>query len=170
MKILQVALHDIPALSALAARTFTDTFGHLYPPDDLQAFLRKNYAHDVLAAEIAGPDQFWRMAWLGDEAVAYLQACPVGLPHPDADPAREGELKRLYVDRPHHGRGIGKQLLALALDYLSERYGDAPQWIGVWSENLKAQALYRANGFEKAGEYGFVVGGVTDREFILRKG
>jgi ribosomal protein S18 acetylase RimI-like enzyme len=94
---------------------------------------------------------------------------PVGLPHPDADPAREGELKRLYVDTSHHGRGIGKQLLALGLGYLSERYGDAPQWIGVWSENIKAQALYRANGFEKAGEYGFVVGGVTDREFILRK-
>ena len=169
MKILPVEPRHIPALSALAAKTFTDTFGHLYPPGDLQTFLRASYAHDVLAAEVAGPDQFWRMAWLGDEAAAYLQACPVGLPHPDADPAREGELKRLYVDTSHHGRGIGKQLLALGLGYLSERYGDAPQWIGVWSENIKAQALYRANGFEKAGEYGFVVAGVTDREFILRK-
>jgi ribosomal protein S18 acetylase RimI-like enzyme len=170
MKILTVSPEHLPALSALAAKTFSDTFGHLYPAEDLQDFLRTAYAPEVLAVQVADPDHFWRMAWLGGEAVAYLQLCPVGLPHPDADPAKEGELKRLYVDVSQHGAGIGKQLLTLGLDYLSDRYGDAPQWIGVWSENFKAQAIYRARGFEKVGEYGFTVGTVTDREFILRKG
>ena len=28
---------DAELLSALAARTFTETFGHLYPPEDLAA-------------------------------------------------------------------------------------------------------------------------------------
>ena len=161
---------DIEALSALAKRTFTDTFGHLYPPEHLQAFLTASYDAHVLEVEIAAPDQFWRMAWDGDQAVAYLQACPVSLPHPEADGARQGEIKRLYVDTAQHGRGLGKQFLTLGLDYLTERYGDAPQWIGVWSGNLKAQAIYRARGFEKVGEYGFEVGETTDLEFILRKG
>jgi hypothetical protein len=34
---------DAPTLSALATRTFTETFGHLYPPQDLQAFLEEAY-------------------------------------------------------------------------------------------------------------------------------
>ena len=56
-----------------------------------------------------------------------------------------------------------------ALGWLGERYGEAPQWIGVWSENLRAQSLYRAYGFEKAGEYIFPVGETQDLEFIFRR-
>ena len=42
-------------------------------------------------------------------------------------------------------------------------------WIGVWSGNLRAQALYAAYGFEKAGEYQYAVGDWRDDEFILRR-
>jgi hypothetical protein len=35
---------DAQALSALATRTFTETFGHLYPPEDLSYFLEEAYA------------------------------------------------------------------------------------------------------------------------------
>ena len=39
-----------------------------------------------------------------------------------------------------------------------------PLWIGVWSGNDKAQRLYAAYGFEKAGEYDYPVGAWRDRE------
>jgi len=39
----------------------------------------------------------------------------------------------------------------------------------VWSENLRAQSLYRGYGFEKAGEYSFPVGETLDRELIFRR-
>ena len=39
----RATVDDAPTLSALAARTFTETFGHLYPPQDLQAFLQESY-------------------------------------------------------------------------------------------------------------------------------
>ena len=42
--------------------------------------------------------------------------------------------------------------------------------IGVWSGNLKAQKLYAAYGFEKAGDYQYPVGRWLDDEFILRRG
>ncbi len=170
MEILPVEPRHIPALSALAIRTFCDTFAFLYPPEDLKAFLAKSYAQDKLAAEVADPAQFWRMVW--DEsglAVAYLQCGPVTLPHAEADPATQGELKRLYVDQRAQGKGLGRQLMTVALDHLAERYGDAPQWIGVWADNHKAQALYDGYGFIRAGEYQFAVGNCRDDEFILRR-
>jgi RimJ/RimL family protein N-acetyltransferase len=45
-----------------------------------------------------------------------------------------------------------------------------PVWLGVWSGNDRAQAVYARRGFRKVGEYGFPVGDWTDHEYILRKG
>ena len=169
MDILPVAPDHIPALAALATDTFTATFGHLYPAEDLAAFLEASYTPAILLAETQDTRHFWRMAWDGGKALGYLQCGPVSLPHADADPARHGELKRLYIDPGAQGRGLGKTLLTVGLDHLSERYGNAPQWIGVWSENHRARALYGAHGFVQVGAYDFPVGRVRDHEFILRK-
>ncbi|MDI7773875.1 GNAT family N-acetyltransferase [Asticcacaulis sp. EMRT-3] len=170
MRIITVEPRHIPALAALGRDSFIETFGYLYPPDDLAFYLEQAYAEPVLAAAIADPAQDWRMGFDDDgRAAAYLQCGPVNLPHPEADPAREGELKRLYIHSDFQGRGLGRRLLGVALDLITQRYGRAAQWIGVWSENHKAQALYRSVGFEKVGDYQFSVGKTLDDEFILRR-
>ena len=169
MTLLPVTPDLVPALSTLAIDSFTETFGHLYPREDLEAFLRKSYAHDALLADIHDPAQYWRIV-LDDSGagVAYMQCGKVGLPHPDARPGFEGELKRLYV-HSSQGKGLGRTLLSAAIAHLTERFGDAPQWIGVWSENHKAQALYASFGFHRVGAYQFSVGNTLDDEFILRR-
>jgi len=170
MHLIAPTTEHLAALSELAAATFTETFGHLYPPEDLEAFLLKSYAVEKLAAEVGNPKQFWRLAVDGDgRALAYLQCGPVGLPHDEADPEAHGELKRLYVHSSAQGQGLGKQLMDVVLGWFADTYGNAPQWIGVWSENHKAQTLYKAYGFERVGEYKFAVGQTLDDEFILRR-
>ncbi|MEO7223200.1 MAG: N-acetyltransferase, partial [Devosia sp.] len=157
-----------PLLQQLMRATFTETFGHLYPPADLAAYLDTAYAVDQLRTELTDPWNFWQAALDGAGApVAYLQCVPAHLPHPEVRPEAHGEIERIYVLRSQQGKGLGQRLLGIALNYLGERYGDAPQWLGVWSENLRAQALYRAHGFEKIGEYEFPVGKTRDREFIF---
>lgn len=150
--------------------TFTETFGHLYPPADLAHYLDTAYAPAQLEAELADARNFWQLILDHDgTAIAYLECVPAHLPHPEVDPAADGEVQRIYVLGSHQGRGLGRRLMTLALDHLHERYGSAPQWIGVWSANHRAQALYAAYGFEKVGEYEFPVGETRDREFILRR-
>ena len=170
MRILPVQSDHLPALAILARDTFTETFGPLYCPTDLETFLVRSYAIPVLVAETSDPAQFWRMAWDDhDQAVGYLQCGPVSLPHPEADGACQGELKRIYVRASHQGHGLGKALLELGLDWMYQRYGPAPQWIGVYCDNLKAQAIYASYGFVRVGGYQFPVGGQLDDEFILRR-
>ena len=164
---------DVAALSRLKLETFRETFldgfGIPYPPADLAIFEAKSYGLDAVAAELADPDiTTWVAQDEGGGLVGYAKVGPCHLPHPEARP-EHGELYQLYLRGRAQGSGLGGQLLALALDHLAATR-PGPVWLGVWSGNLKAQAVYARHGFEKVGEYRFPVGSWFDDEFILRRG
>ena len=158
---------DAEALAAVGTATFTETFGHLYPPDDLARFLAEAHGLDRIRADLADPAQALWLAEAAGAVVGYALAGPCGLPHPEVRP-EDGELKRLYLLRRAQNCGLGGRLLDRALGWLLEA-GPRTVWIGVWSENFGAQRLYARRGFVKVGEYGFAVGQTVDREFILRR-
>ncbi|ATQ43720.1 GNAT family N-acetyltransferase [Caulobacter mirabilis] len=163
----RATLDDADALSRIGAETFTETFGHMYPPQDLAAFLPEAYGPERTRRDLADPA---KASWLVEAdgvVVGYATAGPCDLPHAEVTSAC-GELKRLYVLKAHQGGGTGSRLLAETLGWL-EKDGPRPLWIGVWSENYGAQRLYGRMGFEKVGEYDFVVGETRDHEFILRR-
>mgnify|MGYP006148075773 FL=1 len=158
---------DAAALSAIAAATFTEAFGHLYPAADLEAFLRESYAVDRQRVILETPGY---AVWLLEDdgvAVGHAAAGPCGLPHPAVEPG-DGELKRLYVLAKYQNGGWGARLFQAAMDWLQ---ADGPRtiWIGVWSQNPGAQRFYARHGFEKVGEHTFPVGRVVDLEFTLRR-
>lgn len=176
LRIRRATIDDAQTVSMLATRTFVESFGLLYPPDDLQAFLRDSYAVERQRTILAHPDY---AIWLlerttvdasgasRNEAVGHAAAGPCGLPHADVA-AGDGELKRLYVLKAFQNGGHGARLFEAALDWL-QRDGPRTLWIGVWSENPGAQRFYARHGFERVGEYLFEVGTVRDRELILRR-
>jgi len=158
---------DAETLSALGAQTFRETFAHLYPPEDLEAFLAEAYGLARTRADLADPAKASWLVEAGGRAIGYALAGPCGLPHTDVTPAC-GELKRIYFLKDHQGGGLGRALFAQVMDWLLQ---DGPRdvWIGVWSENHGAQRFYERQGFSKVGEYGFEVGRTVDLEFILRR-
>ena len=158
---------DADVLAELGTATFVETFGHLYSPEDLQAFLDESHSQAAYGAVLADPAYALWLAEREGVAVGYAQAGPNGLPHPEAAPA-DGELKRLYLLASHQGDGWGGRLFDTAIAWL-ERDGPRRLWIGVWSENFGAQRFYARRGFERVGEYLFPVGATRDREFILRR-
>ena len=46
---------DLPVLQALSADTFCETFGHLYDPEDLRAFLNETYSEAAFTALLDDP-------------------------------------------------------------------------------------------------------------------
>lgn len=158
---------DAEVLAALGARTFTETFAHLYSPDDLVAFLADAYGLERTRADLDDPAKASWLVETGGEAFGYALAGPCNLPHPDVTPAC-GELKRIYFLKDHQGGGLGRRLFAEVMDWLQSA-GPRNVWIGVWSENFGAQRFYERHGFVSVGEYGFHVGRTVDREFILRR-
>ena len=163
---------DATALGVLGRQTFIDTFvdgfGIPYPTDDLAAFLDASFRPAAIRTKLQEPGAAWWVAERDGELLAFANTGPNTLPHPDARPSH-AELRRLYVSKNAQGLGLGTRLLTLTLDWM-EAHSDGPLWIGVWSGNLKAQKLYAASGFEKAGEDQYPVGRWLDHEFILRRG
>ena len=163
---------DAAALGALGRRTFVDTFvtgfGIPYPEADLNAFLDASFDVEPTRKKLAEPGAAWWVAERDGELLAFANAGPNGLPHPEARPSHM-ELRRLYVSKTAQGLGLGTKLLTLSLDWM-QTHTQGSLWIGVWSGNDKAQRLYAAYGFEKVGEYDYPVGAWRDHEFILRRG
>lgn len=165
-------LDDAAALAALKLRTFRETFleegfAIPYPPADCALFEAKSYSLPTIEAELADADKRTWVADSGDRLLGYAQVGPCKLPHPEAGES-QGELYQLYVLREAQGMKLGKALLDAALDHLADAR-PGPVWLGVWSGNAKAQAVYAARGFEKVGDYRFKVGNWYDEEHILRK-
>jgi ribosomal protein S18 acetylase RimI-like enzyme len=159
---------DAEALVAIGRATFAETFGHLYPPQDLAAFLAEAHSLARAQADLADPAKAVWLVETGGATVGYALAGPCKLPHPEVTPAC-GELERIYFAASHQGGGGGTRLLAEALAWL-EKDGPRRLWIGVWSDNHGAQRLYARHGFAKVGTYEFQVGATRDHEFILRRG
>ena len=129
---------DLPALVALARKTFSDKFAHLYNPEDLAAFLEESHSADIYRGYLSDPENLIRVAEDADGTLkAYLMCSPLALPAKDPLPGAV-ELKRVYVDASLQGQGIGSGFIEEAL---------------AW---------------EKVREFIFPVGRHRDLEYLLR--
>ena len=158
---------DADLLAALGTDTFVETFGHLYAPEDLRAFLDESHSRQAYAAVLDQPEYALWVAEVDGRAIGYVQAGPCGLPHADVRPG-DGEVKRLYLRADAQNGGVGRALMDTAMAWLL-RDGPRTLWLSVWSENLGAQRFYARYGFGFAGEYAFIVGAQRDREFMYRR-
>jgi ribosomal protein S18 acetylase RimI-like enzyme len=159
---------DAEALAALGAVTFTDTFGHLYPPEDLQGFLTSSHSPEAWKRTL---EDSQRAVWIATDSestpMGFIVVGACKLPVENREPTA-GEILQLYVLAKYHNLRLGSRLMDIGLQWLKVQ-GRTPLYIGVWSENLGAQRFYERYGFKKVGEYGFPVGKTVDREFILRR-
>ena len=163
----KAAPEDLAALVALSQKTFSDKFGHLYDPEDLAGFLQESHGAAVYARWLADPRNLIRVAETEKGTLAaYLFCSPISLPAENALPGAV-ELKRLYVDTPLQGRGLGSRFVEEALAW-ARSLGAPEIYLSVYSGNEGAQRLYARYGWQKAGEFIFPVGRHKDLEFLMR--
>ncbi|WP_320198318.1 GNAT family N-acetyltransferase [Agrobacterium sp. rho-13.3] len=79
------------------------------------------------------------------------------------------EIKTLYLQPRHHGRGIGKGLLNEGVNRCADRKADAV-WLTVNAQNASAIRFYAAQKFETIGRTHFRIGDQTyPNEVMLRR-
>ena len=157
-------LADAPAIDALFRQSFIDTFGHLYDPKDLAAFLAR-FTQAAWREELEDPDYAFRLAEDEDALAGFAKISSVTLPVEPAAPA--AELRQLYVLGPWHGAGIAPELMAWALAE-ARRRGAEELYLSVFVDNHRASRFYARHGFEAVGRYDFMVGDQADEDIVMR--
>lgn len=164
MNIRDATLDDALALSVLGKASFTETFGHLYRPDDLALFL-ESHAEANWAAQLADPAYAVRVAEAAGGPIAYAKLGPPSLPF--TPQGRPIELRQLYVLRPWQGSGLAAALMDWALAR-ARACGADELYLSVFVDNHRARAFYARYGFEFVQTYAFMVGTHADEDHIMR--
>jgi GNAT superfamily N-acetyltransferase len=155
---------DARILSELGRRSFTETFGHLYRPADLAAFL-ESHSEEKWRAELSDPAYAVRLAEEGGVAAAYAKLGPPTLPFEPRGPSIE--LRQFYVLAPWHGTGLADALIRWAIAEAGRRGAD-DLYLSVFVDNHRARRFYQRYGFAFAGTYAFVVGEHEDEDHVMR--
>ena len=153
---------DVPALAALAQRTWSDAFGWSISPEELAAELENRSE-----ASFADALETWTTLIAEDDGslVGYVQFGDVVI---DGVEARQGdrELHRLYVDTELQGHGIGRALMEAALAH--RRLATAQRvFLQVWERNARAVQLYEDLGFRVVGTTTFTIGSGEQAEDLV---
>jgi ribosomal protein S18 acetylase RimI-like enzyme len=176
---------DVNALQNFGRDAFARTFGHCYPPEELESFLLgPAYDINTFLCWITDAENHYiciaieeqdSASGICEKVVGYsLSSRQCHLPHQDVTP-NCFELVRLYVAPSEFGKGTAHALMDEALRWMNAKRrkceGETVAggiWLGVFSENYRAQKFYAKFGFEVVGEYEYIVGRCRDREFIMR--
>jgi diamine N-acetyltransferase len=172
MKVRPATVADAGALSRLAASTFLETFAGDNAPEDMARYLAEAFTTERQAAEITDAAGAVLLAEHTTDSghtellgYAHLVSGEVPAAVGGAAPM---ELKRLYVARAWHGRGVAQLLMQAAIDAAGAR-GAQTLWLGVWERNPRAVAFYTKYGFVRVGEHTFVLGGDAQTDWLFAR-
>lgn len=160
-------IDDAPAVAALGARLFAETYGPTHPDPELSRYLRREFSVDVVRGAIAGRDVSMLVVEESPGvpiAYAYLRATP--RPPSGVSGSRPLEIVRFYVDGSHQGRGVGAALMDACFADARARNAD-PVWLQVWKKAPWAVGFYERMGFSVVGSAPFHFGDRVDDDHIM---
>jgi ribosomal protein S18 acetylase RimI-like enzyme len=75
---------------------------------------------------------------------------------------------RLYVESTFQGSGAGARLMEACLTE-ARRAGYQTMWLGVWKQNVRAQAFYQRWNFSVVGEHTFQLGADRQMDWLMER-
>ncbi|MHA7305299.1 GNAT family N-acetyltransferase [Arthrobacter sp. TMN-49] len=166
---------DAPELAALAALTFPLACPAGSPPEEIESFVAQYLSVHAFERYVADPARKIFLAHGvpssgADSLLAYSML--VDAPPSDADVAAvvcgddSAELSKCYAHPDTHGSGVSATIMAASLDWVRE-LGRGQVWLGVNSENLRAQGFYLKHGFTIAGTRSFRLGNRVEHDYVM---
>lgn len=158
---------DAALLADLGWRTFEEAFASYNKPEDMEAFHPTMYSPSLQAAELADTSTKFIVVEVAGEAVAYLKLN--WAPAPEAIQAeRPLQISRLYITTAWTGKGLGDQLMQLAIEKAVQHKHDVV-WLTVWEHNEGARRFYARYGFREVGELEFILGQDVQRDLYMQR-
>jgi ribosomal protein S18 acetylase RimI-like enzyme len=162
------ATHDDATLIAeMSRRTFHETFAEHNSKEDMDKFLSVQFSEELLIAETNVESNAYFIAYYNNDPAGYIFLKPNT--HPGLASSDALEISRLYSYTSFIGKGVGKALMAAAIDH-ARTSGKDTIWLGVWEHNQRAIDFYHSFGFEKFSEQSFILGNDVQRDWVMSLG
>src|SRR5204863_2276332 len=162
------SVNDPTMLADFGARLFEQAFGAVNKPEDMREYLASAFSAEIQTSELADPERATFIAAdSGGQPIGYAMVRRnrttdgvVG--------AAPGELQRIYVDQPWHGRGVADALMRRCIEQ-ARAWGCDVFWLGVWQTNSRAIAFYERSGFTRVGVAIFMLGPDVQHDFVMAR-
>jgi diamine N-acetyltransferase len=151
IKIRRVKIEDATILSELASKTFYDTFVRTCTAKDMEDFLFEYYNIEQVRKELNDVDDYFYFAEVDEIAVGYIRFKEDYSHYEKVNQWKALELKRLYILKDFHGKGVAQALIDFYFEYATKNNYELA-WLGVWEFNFRAQKFYQKNGFMDTGD------------------
>ncbi len=167
MTLRQPDLSDASSIAAISIEVWIGTYLKQGVTGFFADYALQEFTTTKTEALIADPAQFIRVSQNSEGIDGFIRVIPHNSDAVKGD--RQMEIATFYVQPRHHGKGIGKRLLAAALDHCRAQHADVV-WLTTNAENDPAIAFYLAQGFEKVGETRFCIAdqGYLNNIYALR--
>lgn len=158
---------DAELIADLSRDTFRETFAAENSKEDMNKFLNEQFTKGRLMMEVGEPENIFLLAYVDDEVAGYAKLRDGRKPD-ELQRDQCMEIARLYVLKDQSGKGVGRQLMNNALDIASELKKNVV-WLGVWEKNERAIRFYKHFGFEKFGQWEFLLGDDVQNDWLMKK-
>lgn len=162
-------MEDAETLSELSRQTFYDTFTGTCTEDDMQQFLDEYFNLEQVKKELADENDLYFFAETDNKPVGYLRLKEDYSSLPLMLQWKAMELKRIYISKEYHGKGIAQALMEFTINYSIENNYEVI-WLGVWEHNERAKKFYSKYGFTDSGHtHLFPIGSTPQTDVWLWK-
>lgn len=157
---------DAGLLAKLGAKTFYDTFRSENTEEDIQAYIKKAYAEELIKELLLGTSVQYAIAFDAEEPIGYTKL----LLHATHEKLSGKciELEKIYVQQSEIGTGAGRLLMDEAIRY-AKQYQYDTLFLGVWQENKRAVDFYRKAQFEVFATRSFQLGSRLCEDYIMKR-
>ena len=137
----KATVDDADALGRVHVQAWRETYAHLLSASLLESVSAERRADRWRSILSSQSDHAQVVVEVDGEIVGFAASGPGR----DVISPRELQLYSIYLLAAHHGSGAGQALLDAVV-------GGEPAFLWVASDDPRAQAFYRRNGFERDGE------------------
>lgn len=142
---------DASSLAALSIEVWVGTYLKEGVAGHFAEFALAEFTVSKMAGLVADPTQVMVVAQDSGGLVGFIRLS-LGVTAPVSG-CGDVEIATLYVQPRHHGKGIGKRLLAEGMAQV-----EGGVWLATNAQNDPAIAFYLHSGFRKMGETHFCIG------------
>jgi ribosomal protein S18 acetylase RimI-like enzyme len=170
LTIWQATPKDLPTLLYLAQETFREKWIPIDGKELVESYIQQNMQISHFEKALQSKQiSFWIATWQ-EKPCGYLKIIRNAIPENyEYLGSNFLQIEKLYLFAFAQRLKIGSELMKIALQIAQNENFDV-LWLGVWSKNEQAIRFYEKFGFQKVGDWIFVMGDkICDDEWIMAK-